>query len=390
MTPSLPMDQVASLTPDDLQIYLAGHGWIRDTTASSDLANVYRFPTLESAEALVPRLRELGDYLDRMADVVRVLAAVERRNAGQILNDLLTPSGDTVRVQLTASDATRGMLPLDEGIRLIEGARDLLLASACSVRHPAPHFPRQAFAEAVEFMRNCQLGQTERGSFIAKILAPVPPQIDRQGCFLPPEDHEFIATEPFARQATVRLMTGLKHVSNSINTGNYEQILSGVEFGVSANLCEALASMQPSGDQAQLQVLVSWSASRPRVPSGVSDPVRFSQSAFGIVREAGRRLREDVDAARRSISGRVISLKADATLLDDFVGTVILRAQLGGSSTRVQVQLDATDYKHACDAHRDGRIVTVTGVLHRELKLFHLLHPLGFRVERDGSGTVGS
>ena len=34
------------------------------------------------------------------------------------------------------------------------------------------------FKEAEEFLASCRLGQTERGSFVATIVAPVPPEIE--------------------------------------------------------------------------------------------------------------------------------------------------------------------------------------------------------------------
>ena len=44
-----------------------------------------------------------------------------------------------------------------------------------------PVLPAASLQGSLEFLQACQLGQTERGSFVAKILAPVPPQINRQG-----------------------------------------------------------------------------------------------------------------------------------------------------------------------------------------------------------------
>ena len=56
---------------------------------------------------------------------------------------------------------------------------------------------------------------------------------------------------------------------------------------MSANLCEAVASMQPAGDQAQLHIRMGWSSSRPRLPKRVESVIGFSQTAFEIVRESG-------------------------------------------------------------------------------------------------------
>jgi len=136
-------------------------------------------------------------------------------------------------------------------------------------------------------LQACQLGQTERGSFVAKIMAPVPPEISRQSTLFDTDDDAFIASEPFARQTTVRLMTALGHIRGAIDSGNYDQILKGVAEGVSANLCEAVASMQPAGDQAQLHVRMTCSSSRPRLPKTIESVIGFSQTAFEIVRESG-------------------------------------------------------------------------------------------------------
>jgi hypothetical protein len=309
-----------------------------------------------------------------------MLAAVERRDPAQVLADLSSPPADVLRLQVLAPDATLGTLPLNEGIRLMEGARNLLLAAACSARQAAAFFPRQAYKEALEFLQICQLGQTERGSFITKIIAPVPPLIESQNSLFKLDDESLFASEPFARRSTVRLMRALQHIRGAIDNGNYQEILEGVDSGVSANLCEAVALMQPEGDQSQLRIHMSWAPNRPKLPAGTQSTVGFSRTAFEIVREAGRKLREEPTTGRRQIEGQVINLKADPSLFGDFEGTVVLKADVAGTPARVQVLLNAEDYKRACDAHRDWQAVRVTGLLHREAKLYHLTHPRDFTV----------
>jgi hypothetical protein len=376
----LPTDQFAALRAEDVQLYLSSHGWKRDDASSTAQAGVYHYPGLRDAEAIVPGRRNLADYAQRMKEVVQMLAAVEERKVWQILDDLSSSSADILRLQVSAPDATLGTLPLAEGLRLIEGARNLLLAAACSARQAAPFYPRQAYKEALEFLQACQLGQTERGSFVAKILAPVPPQINRQGELFESDEDAWTVYEPFARQSTLRLMTALGHIRGAIDSGNYGQILEGVDVGVSANLCEAIASIQPEGDQSNLRIRMTWSSSRPRLPKAADSVIDFSQAAFAIIGESGRKLREEMSATRKRIEGHVINLKADSSLFDDFEGTVTLRVDVGGAPTRVQVVLNSDDYKKACDAHRDGQAVAVSGLLQREAKLYHLLQPQNFSV----------
>ncbi len=379
-TLQLQRDQFAALRAEDVQLYLSSHGWKRDDATSSAKASIYHYPGIGDAEAVVPGRRDLADYTQRMEDVVEMLAAVEERTVWQVLADLSSPPADILRLQVSAPDATLGALPLDEGIRLFDGARSLLLAAACSARQAAAYYPRQAYKEALEFLRACQLGQTERGSFVARILAPVPPQISSQRELFETDEDAWFATEPFARQSTIRLMTALGHIRGAIDSGDYGRILDGVDVGVSANLCEAVASMQPEGDQSHLRIRMTWSSSRPRLPKDVESVVGFSQAAFAIIGESGRELRGQESPARTRIEGRVITLKADLSLVDGFEGTVILKAVVGGAPTRVQVVLGPEQYKEACNAHRDGRAVAVSGLLQREAKLYHLLQPQDFSV----------
>ena len=133
----LPPDQLASLRAEDVQLYLVGHGWKRDDASSDPQGSVYRYPAISDAEALLPGRRDLADYVERMADVVQILAAVEERNALQVLADLSMPPADVLRLQITARDATLSTLPLEEGIRLIQGAR----AACCLRRRVAPVRP---------------------------------------------------------------------------------------------------------------------------------------------------------------------------------------------------------------------------------------------------------
>jgi hypothetical protein len=372
----LPRDQIAALRFEDVQLYLASRGWLPDPAAAAPGMAVYRYPQEPDAEVLLPLRRDWPDYAQRMADAVEMIAAVEQRSTNEVLNDLTGPPGDVLRLRVQAPDAALGTLPLEEGLHLLQGGHDLLLAAACSAHQPQACYPRQGFAPAREFLRECRIGQTERGSFVAAILAPVPPDLGSS-----PLRHlgdEFSpATEPYPRQVTLLLMAALQVIQRAIQSGSPERILAGVPEGVSANLCEALASMTPASTQGSLEVGMSWSRSRPRVPADWPQQVAFAQGEFAIIREAGRRLREGLEPRRERLEGTIVSLHAEASAFAPFEGRVILRTEVKGRPTRVRVVLGQADYLRACDAHRDQRRVAVTGVLHRSAtaRMFELLQP---------------
>ena len=164
-----------------MQLYLASQGWRRDDASSTAQGNVYRYPAFPDAEALLPARRELADYTERMGDVVQMLAAVEQRSVWQVMADLLTPPADVLRLQITAQDATLGTVPLAEGIRLIEGGKELLLAAACSA-HQSAADPHELVAEPLPGAR----GHSPQGGFFADGFLDHPgsrPQVARSAGF---------------------------------------------------------------------------------------------------------------------------------------------------------------------------------------------------------------
>jgi hypothetical protein len=207
----------------------------------------------------------------------------------EILNDLSLPPADKLRLRLQSRDAESGSLPLNEGLNLWQGGHDLLLAAACSAHQPQAYYPRQSFSVAQEYLRQCRMGQTELGSYVATIIAPVPPELSPSllGDF---EDLDNVTGEPYERRVTLTLMQGLQTIREAIERGESESLLHGASRGVSANLCEALAAMSPADPMGNLNISMCWSRTRPRVPKAITPQVAFAQSEFAIIREAGRRL----------------------------------------------------------------------------------------------------
>ena len=99
-------------------------------------------------------------------------------------------------------------------------------------------------------------------------------------------------------------MSSLGLMSNAIESGETGRILDAVEGGVSANLCEALTTMKPPGDQDSLEIGVSWARVRP--PRAVDVPARvtFVEENFAVIQEAGRKLRTRARPERQQFKGQ--------------------------------------------------------------------------------------
>ena len=212
----LPEPLLASLDPIQVKQYARATGWVREPrTAARPLPSSLtprRISTRSSCRCSAPRL----DFSRRMGEVVSILAERERRPAGEILHDLLLPPADTLRFSESGSASESGDVPLDHGIGLLTGARKQLLAAACSELRPQLYHPRMSLAEAEQFLRQCRLGQTERGSFTVLVACPLNSV---------PEAANLIDQTPFTRRVTALLMRSLNRLSQALDADELDPLL---------------------------------------------------------------------------------------------------------------------------------------------------------------------
>ena len=267
----------------------------------------------------------------RMADLVVALATIEQRPVWEILNDLSGPSGDLFRVKIAGAVASQGSFPLDEAIKLFQGGRQLLWSSAFGLLRPEPLHPHRKIKQVEDFMKSCRLGQTERGSFVATIFAPVPPEIQPALANLDAGEFQ-LEQQPFARQVTARVMSSLGLMASAIQNGKPEQLLDAVPQGVSANLCDALVMMKPPGDESRLDVDVTWSRNRPQLPADLPRSVSFPQEAFTVIEEVGRQLCRRLTAKIERFRGKILSVKrAVRPLIPEVAGWMVMATDVSGT-----------------------------------------------------------
>ena len=261
--------------------YLIGNGWIRDESASRHTADVYVWPGDERQAAIVPASERYGDYVTRIYQIGTQLGRLEGRPTRSVLTDLALADSDLVRVRLpnAAADNTVG---LTDGAAALGEAKRLLLAAACSADRPKRMYRAGGSTRATDYLRGVRLGQTEPG-FVITLLSPVPPRLSEQTTL--PE-------EPFQRQVTRRLVSGLRVSRKAIGrvnrgTGDIGEFENGLREGVSANLCRSLARLTEVGRG--LEVSVSWAMTRPDGPPAPGRvTVSFRPPDVGVLDEAAR------------------------------------------------------------------------------------------------------
>ncbi len=356
-------ERMLAVSPRVLSAYASSAGWVKTETfgANSDVYSGERLP-----EIIVPRTPNLGDYADIVARLISIFADVAEIDEIALYNDLLVSDRDVIRARADDSD-NDGSIDISDGADLITGARDMLLAAACSLDDPRPLYRIGANRDANEMISRVKLGQTERGSYVVTLLTPVIPP-NRQESLMP----DLVTDEdPPERRLTRQLakaLTAVREAAERATVGYTEAFEERVPDGTSANLCEAVVQMAEPFPS--LDVSMTWARTRPM--GTPRDIIRFSRDDVPILREAARSFRARESQMDVQLHGYVRGLRRDDSETD---GTVTLRAAIDGNVQSVTAVLGPEDYNLAIEAHQRKVQVIAEGDLDRSGQRWHLVNP---------------
>lgn len=362
-------DEAARLLPSALRHHLAATGW-RDVTTNEG-SSYWRY-ALEMPQGVVeievPRNPGFVDYARRVVELVENLALVEKRSARSIVFELGQPEADIVSFRFEGAETNDGTISLDDGIRIREERRRLLLATAHSVIEPLPHHPRLARTEPLEFLASCRELPPKVGSYLSPVLVPVSPEVG-----------DATLEDPFSRRVTRMLASALHATANALNAGEDRRLLEGAELGLSSNFLSALSGLRPPG-RGTLEIGFAWAARR-KPPGFPFRALSFDHRVFDPLREIARVLRETSPSPGAVLEGFVASFDREATDPTQ-PGEVVLIVDLEDrpGTRMVHMKLSPEAYAQAIAAHQAARRVRVTGTLTREGRRYVLRDPGGFGV----------
>jgi len=355
------VDALLAVSPTALAAYARVAGWRKDESYGAH-SDVYVGDALP--EIVVPRTEHLGDYANVVWTLIQAFSEVADQDELTTYRSLVTADRDVIRIRVGESDD--GSLGLHVGADLVQGAYDMVLATACSLHDTRSVYRMGANREAVELAESMRLGQTDQGSFVVTLLTPtIPPATP---VLLPdPDDQD----APAIRRLTRRLVEALEATRRELErtvSGDESAFNNSVSCGVSANLCEALAQIiEPFP---RLDVRASWARTRPMTtPSTI---IRFGRADAAVLGEAARGLRERSPKPDMRLHGFVHVLERGE---EDTFGTIRLRTEVDGYPRSVITVLDQVDYGRALEAHKARALVVLHGDLECAGQRWRLLNP---------------
>lgn len=368
-------DAIRIIRPFDVTAYLRQSQW---TEQSQDGSRAIW--THEDYEVLVPLNSNYRDYPVRMTELLETLSIAENRSQLEIFEDLTMSGADIVRLRLIDSEVEAGSLPLEEAALMGARAKELMSAAACAVKSPKPVYGPRRPEEANEYVRSVRMGQTEHGSFVLKLLSPVPPRLRHEHPSNSQSELEGIPREPqeepFARKVTLQLAKAVNAMHTAAlcaaGSGNITAFEKAVSSGVSANLCDAVTGLASPADlDRKLEISISWALSRPLLEP-LETRVMFTPDTFPIISEAARMFRDSTPRDGYDIIGPVIKCHRDEGAE---IGHVIIHAPVEEHMRLVRISLETSEYNKAVESHMQEKVIHYSGTLVKEGKGYRLTHP---------------
>ncbi len=364
MTGNEILKAVPELKFTELQAYLRNTGWSRIEVPKQSIALFQKQLGNSFYETLLPLSKDFSDYNYRIVDVLENIALTENREIHQVLTDLSIPPGDTVRFRVISKDTFGGTISFLEGFNLLEGAKKALFTTACDIVQPEKYHKRLGLKGAQQFIEECRLGQTEKGSFIASIICPFINQTheDRAhqlSIFNQADEFRYSLT----RKVTSRLMSSLAEIKNAIDRGEENRIidLEGENI-ISGNFLESIVELNSTKETTEIEIITSWSVFAEGQPE-IAKAIKFSNDYIPVLENIISKVKPIDKGFEDDFVGKISLTKADPDAHSRTEGEIILNYIVGDEEkvSKARVILKNEDYDLACEAHKQGKSVKIRG-----------------------------
>jgi hypothetical protein len=214
------------------------------------------------------------------------------------------------------------------------------------------------------------------------VISPLPPVFAPTDLNQPDVDP---VEEPFARRAMRTLALALDSASRGIGDvatkGSLRPLEECVSLGVSANLCDALSTLQKVSGGGSIEFGFTWALAR-RPPAATS-LVRLPAESSAILDSVSAHFRKTSELEDVQVVGFVRKLEKRKPKTS---GSVTILGMADGERRSVVVDLEGDTYSEAVRAHEQNQVVECEGEMLREGKSYRLRNPRRFRLLAESEG----
>ncbi|MBD8066255.1 hypothetical protein IC608_12320 [Devosia sp. PTR5] len=331
-------------------------------------------PDKDSSPEIVLSSSEPEDVERRIRQALRTLSSVTGMAVERLAHDISMFDYDLLRARLPGTLVLRDSIHLRIAEKFIVNARKFLTSAAAAEIRKVIVVPDNQSAGA-EYANSCRLGHTFKGSFGFTIESPAGPAAQTLDGEAPPA--------PLERRVIERIARGLTLVEKATAVKSAEPLLIGASEGFNFNMLSDFTTWIADTSAGKIKYDITLTPAWAPSPD-IRLSAEIEDTALPILDSAISQLGPAVGPVLVTVVGQVVRLETreiPANLLDEGRYEIGLEgASSETGSIALRVRLSAEDYLLAVDAHRNGRVVAVTGEIGRASKSATMLQPSSFRV----------
>ena len=334
--------------------YLSDYKWVNDGKYN-EVFTVWHRKEVEyiDYEIVIPETKEIRCLEKTLQDALSVLSSFYNKSVNSIIDDYYSISNDLIKFQIKSENTKNGLIPLNEGVRLIENTKEMLTSSFLATKKYKKNYIGPRPQTVNELLDKVELGQTEEGSFVLNIFLP--------NNFYEDETPQLIPEESFSRKALKIFAEASKELVNKTNTFNQTGDISvfdeSFKLGVSSNLCNSIIEISANGtNDVNIDIIFNNGLEVDEVVESVS----FSKEVIPTIQRVADYYKKDLSEEDFEIIGYVTKLHQE---IEEEDGEISLSCLLDGKLKKVKMVLNEEQYLIAQEAHKNKKLLVCKGTL---------------------------
>jgi hypothetical protein len=315
-------------------------------------------------EIILPENNNIKYFKKTIMEALNVLSSCYNKTLSQIIDDFNNTIEDKVKYSVKSEMTKNGLIPLTQGIKLLDNAKEMIVSSLLATRNKKKNYlgPRpDAINKALEAI---ELGQTEEGSFIINIFIP------KNYYF---GDEAILLDEPsFTRKALTIMEDATKEllikIDEYLQNDDIRIFDSCVNKGLSSNFCNAISGISSNGEN-DITIDIEYN-------NGIDNNVEVRQIVINkelipIIEKVSAYFHSNLTEDDYEIRGFVTILHQEPDAVD---GEITLAAWVEEKLRKVKMRLNQNHYSIAIQAHKEKNMLICKGTLALQDRLARLLN----------------
>ena len=353
---------IGTINPETICKYLIDSGW-KNIQTKRQYVKIFQIKQKDKLyQADIPLDKDLGDYNKTMYFAIETISKQSSTNIESLINELLNPSSDIIRVQLKNSSVANGSIYFEDALNMFDSSKKLLQSAAWDINKPNLFHTGKPDKKTIEFIDNCRFGQTEIGSYIISLICPLDYLYEKKYRQLTLLDDEQAKANSFTRNVVNKFISSIEIVKETIDDESSDDVLIRKikDNDISINFLEALKNIGIQNYNSEVNFFIKWT---PTVKENTHDTINVSLNSnyYGKLDKIIAELKGQIEP-EETITGKVYHCYSNIEKDERKKGTIVI-AYIGSKAKtyRATVELPIDDYYAAVKAHTEGNPVKIVG-----------------------------